>query len=95
MGISHWCREARCRLAAVVALALCASMPGARPAHGQTDPLPSWNEGPAKQAILSFVKQTTGKAGPQYVAPPDRIATFDQDSTLWVKDWKKIFAFGE
>jgi phosphoserine phosphatase len=49
------------------------------------DPLPSWNDGPAKQAIINFVKTTTEKKNPQYVAPEDRIATFDQDGTTWVE----------
>ena len=49
------------------------------------DPLPSWNEGPAKQAILAFVKDTTEKSSPKYVEPSDRIATFDQDGTLWTE----------
>jgi hypothetical protein len=46
------------------------------------DPLPSWNDGPAKKAIISFVKETTEKSSPKYVEPKDRIATFDQDGTL-------------
>jgi phosphoserine phosphatase len=49
------------------------------------DPLSSWNEGPAKQAILAFVKDTTEKSSPKYVEPTDRIATFDQDGTLWTE----------
>src|SRR5437763_10818373 len=49
-----------------------------------TDPLPSWNEGPAKQAIVAFVSATTDKASPKFVPPEERIATFDQDGTLWV-----------
>ncbi len=49
-----------------------------------TDPLPSWNDGPAKQAIIDFVKAVTGKASSTYVPPGNRIATFDQDGTLWV-----------
>jgi haloacid dehalogenase-like hydrolase len=49
------------------------------------DPLPSWNEGPAKQAVLAFVKDTTEKLSPKYVEPADRIATFDQDGTLWTE----------
>ena len=57
--------------------------PGAR-ALEQTDPLPSWNDGAAKQAILSFVKETTDQASPKFVPPAERIATFDQDGTLWV-----------
>jgi phosphoglycolate phosphatase-like HAD superfamily hydrolase len=49
------------------------------------DPLPSWNEGPAKQAIVEFVRATTDKASPKFVPPEERIATFDQDGTLWVE----------
>jgi hypothetical protein len=49
------------------------------------DPLPSWNEGPAKTAIREFVRATTEKFGSKYVQPEDRIATFDQDGTLWVE----------
>lgn len=54
-------------------------------AHAQTDPLPSWNDGPAKQAIVEFVRVTTDKASPKFVPPEDRIATFDNDGTLWVE----------
>jgi phosphoglycolate phosphatase-like HAD superfamily hydrolase len=50
-----------------------------------TDPLPSWNEGTSKKAIIEFVQQTTDKSGSGYVAPEERIATFDQDGTLWVE----------
>ena len=53
-------------------------------AFAQTDPLPSWNEGPAKKAIVEFVQATTDKASPKFVSPEARIATFDQDGTLWV-----------
>ena len=49
------------------------------------DPLPSWNDGAAKQAILKFVQSTTDKSSPRFVPPPERIATFDQDGTLWVE----------
>jgi hypothetical protein len=49
------------------------------------DPLPSLNDGPAKQAILDFVKATTDKTSPKFVPPEARIATFDQDGTLWVE----------
>jgi phosphoglycolate phosphatase-like HAD superfamily hydrolase len=49
------------------------------------DPLPSWNTGSAKNAILDFVRVTTDKSNPRYVPPEQRIATFDQDGTLWVE----------
>jgi phosphoglycolate phosphatase-like HAD superfamily hydrolase len=57
-------------------------------AQGQTatgDPLPSWNDGPAKQAIIAFTKETTDPANSKFVPPEARIATFDQDGTLWVE----------
>ncbi|NVB83522.1 MAG: haloacid dehalogenase-like hydrolase [Kofleriaceae bacterium] len=54
-------------------------------ARAQTDPLPSWNDGPAKRAIMQFVRATTDKASQQFVPPEERIATFDQDGTLWVE----------
>jgi phosphoglycolate phosphatase-like HAD superfamily hydrolase len=47
--------------------------------------LPSWNEGSAKQAILDFVRDATEQASLKFVPPDDRIATFDQDGTLWVE----------
>jgi phosphoserine phosphatase len=65
---------------ALVALAIA----GISPATAQ-DPLPSWNDGPAKQAVIEFVKATTTQGGPQFVPPEERIATFDQDGTLWVE----------
>jgi phosphoserine phosphatase len=49
------------------------------------DPLPSWNDGAAKTAITDFVKTTTTEGSPNFVAPEERIATFDQDGTLWVE----------
>ena len=51
--------------------------------QGTVDPLPSWNEGSAKNAILSFVANITDENNPNYVEPDDRIATFDNDGTLW------------
>src|SRR5712672_930908 len=58
------------------------------PAQGQTTlnaPLASWNERPAKQAIVDFVRATTQQGSPGFVVPEDRIATFDQDGTLWTE----------
>jgi hypothetical protein len=54
-------------------------------AQAPASQLDSWNEGPAKQAILDFVRSTTDRASPKFVQPEDRIATFDQDGTLWVE----------
>jgi hypothetical protein len=49
------------------------------------DPLPSWNDGPAKQAILNFVAAVTEEGGERFVPAADRIATFDNDGTLWTE----------
>jgi phosphoglycolate phosphatase-like HAD superfamily hydrolase len=49
------------------------------------NPLPSWNDGPAKKAILEFVAAVTDENGKDYVEPAERIATFDNDGTLWVE----------
>ncbi len=48
-------------------------------------PLPSWNEGPAKKAIVEFVQATTTEGGAKFVPAAERVAAFDQDGTLWVE----------
>ena len=50
-----------------------------------TDPLPSWNDGQAKSAIIEFVRAATDKSSPRFVPPAERIATFDNDGTLWTE----------
>jgi phosphoserine phosphatase len=50
---------------------------------GAAEPLPSWNEGPSKQAIITFVKKITTGGAPDFVPPSERIAVFDNDGTLW------------
>ncbi|MFZ0726874.1 MAG: HAD family hydrolase [Desulfobacterales bacterium] len=59
-------------------------MVAASTAAADPDALPSWNDGPAKSAIMEFVQATTDKSSPKFVPPAERIATFDQDGTLWV-----------
>jgi hypothetical protein len=54
-------------------------------ATGSTDLLPSWNDSAAKQAIVSFVAAVTREGSPDFVTPAERIATFDNDGTLWVE----------
>lgn len=49
----------------------------------KTDPLPSWNEGASKTNIIEFVQAVTEQSSPDYVPPAERIATFDNDGTLW------------
>ena len=55
------------------------------PVLAQGDPLPSSNDTPTKQAIVDFVGRVTKAGGPDFVAPAQRIATFDNDGTLWVE----------
>jgi len=57
----------------------------ARLTAAQSDPLASWNEGPAKLAIVDFVRTVTDKNNPKFVSPEERIAVFDNDGTLWVE----------
>ena len=71
----------RIRLAAFAVLVFAAISTAAR----AQDPLPSWNDGAAKKAIVDFVKATTTQGGAQFVPPEERVATFDQDGTLWVE----------
>jgi hypothetical protein len=82
-----FCGASRRALAALPALAALALLPSPlllTAAKAQTDPLPSWNDGPAKQAIIELVKLTTDRGSPKFVLPEERIATFDQDGTTWV-----------
>jgi hypothetical protein len=76
------------KIAGLVFIWTCAALILAAPGRSQEkayDPLPSWNDRPAKQAIVNFVRKATDNSGPTYVAPADRIATFDQDGTTWVE----------
>jgi phosphoglycolate phosphatase-like HAD superfamily hydrolase len=76
------------RRALVSSLALLPALSGIMlpsSALAQSDPLPSWNEGAAKQAVLDFVRVTTDQGSAKFVSPEERIATFDQDGTLWVE----------
>jgi hypothetical protein len=65
-------------------MALCALLPTSVRVQAQSDDLASWADGPAKKAIVEFVRVTTDKSSPKFVPPEDRIATFDQDGTTWV-----------
>jgi hypothetical protein len=64
----------------LTALILCG-----RVATAQPDPLSSWNNGPAKTAIVGFVTRVTAPGGPDFVPPAERVATFDNDGTLWTE----------
>ncbi len=69
---------------------------GSAPAFAQMDPLPSWNDGAPKKAIIDFVARVTREGGMGYVAPDARIAVFDNDGTLWCEHpfyFQLAFAF--
>lgn len=61
---------------------LALSVPGVLAQEG---PLPSWNDGPAKRAIIAFVSAVTTPSSPDFVPQAERIVTFDMDGTLWVE----------
>ena len=75
---------ALCRFNRRVLPVLCVLLLVCVQASAQTDPLPSWNDGPAKQAIIDLVRATTDQASLKYVPPEARFAAFDQDGTTWV-----------
>jgi len=80
------------RLFAMLALLFLANL-----VQAQT-PLPSWNDGPSRQAIVEFVAAVTQEDGADYVAPADRIAVFDNDGTLWSEQplyFQLIFALDQ
>ncbi len=67
-------------------------------AMAQTEPLPSWNDGPVKTSITEFVRRTTTQGSPDFVVPESRIAVFDNDGTLWTEQpvyFQLAFAFDQ
>jgi phosphoserine phosphatase len=83
-------RVIRCSISIVmlaVAFGFGAAQPGALPRARtlRADPLPSWNDGAAKRGIIDFVTRVTREGGPDFVPVADRIATFDNDGTLWAE----------
>jgi hypothetical protein len=87
MKTNRWLSHPGATLAAILTatlLAGCASPEAARPGASR-DPLPSWNRGPAREAIVDFVRATTDRTSPKFVPPEERIAVFDNDGTLWVE----------
>jgi hypothetical protein len=78
-------RTARFLTVLVVAIA-------AAPLHA-ADPLPSWNDRPARQAIVDFVTRVTREGGPDFVSKAERIAVFDNDGTLWAEQPMPFQAF--
>jgi phosphoglycolate phosphatase-like HAD superfamily hydrolase len=77
--------KTRIRLLIAVVLIVAVGYAFARQDLTPGDPLPSWSAGPSKQAILQFVQATTTQGSARFVPKAERIATFDQDGTLWVE----------
>ncbi len=76
----------RSLLVALLGLALCmGGLAAERTQAASADPLPSWNSGKVKQSIIDFVTRVTKPGAPDYVKPELRIATIDNDGTLWVE----------
>jgi len=71
-------------MAATIAVLFGPALPNLSQAQAQNDPLPSWNDVPSKRAITDFVARVTRQGGPDFVPSAERIATFDNDGTLWV-----------
>jgi 2'-5' RNA ligase/phosphoglycolate phosphatase-like HAD superfamily hydrolase len=66
--------------------------------HRFDDPLPSWNDGPAKQGILAFIARVTKEGSPDFLPPVERIAVYDNDGTLWPENpvpFQAAFAIDE
>ena len=81
MRVSNFCK----RLTGIVALAAILNSGANLAVFAEADPLPSWNEGAAKAAIVEFVGRVTKEGGADFVKPAERIATFDNDGTLWAE----------
>jgi phosphoglycolate phosphatase-like HAD superfamily hydrolase len=71
------------RIAALTAILVACVGPRAFASPLTRDPLPSWNDGASKAAIIAFVTKVTTNGSPDFVEPADRIAVFDNDGTLW------------
>lgn len=74
-------RLARISVSTLVLASIFFNVPVVRAA----DPLPSWTDGKARQSIVAFVKKVTTPGSPDFVPPAERIATFDNDGTLWAE----------
>jgi phosphoglycolate phosphatase-like HAD superfamily hydrolase len=68
------------RFVAIAVIAISWTAPGFA-----QEPLPSWNDTAPKKAIVAFVERVTSEGSPDFVPPPERVATFDNDGTLWVE----------
>src|SRR5216110_1049721 len=87
--------KSRC-IQSLVTIALASAVVFMATAAQGNDPLASWNDGPAKKSITEFVAKVTKEGSPDFVPPEERIATFDNDGTLWCEQpiyFQLMFAF--
>lgn len=85
----------RALLAGCSTAAATAAFPQMSAVAASGDPLPSWNDSGPKRAVIDFVDRVTREGGPDFVAPPERIAVFDNDGTLWAEQpiyFQAVFA---
>lgn len=75
--------KALVRLSFLIAVMATAFLLAGSSVRAGSDPLPSWNEGPTKHAIVEFIRATTDPSSTKFAPPEERIAVFDQDGTLW------------
>jgi len=93
-----WLRSCGCRTLFAAALAVLLFTLWSGMAHAQSDPLPSWNDGATKKSITDFVARVTTPGSLDFVSAEQRIATFDNDGTLWCEQpvyFQVAFAFDE
>jgi len=87
--------DRRALLAGAAAIPVLLGLPIPRQAQAQADPLASWNDGATKQSILDFVAAVAREGSPDFVPAPRRVATFDNDGTLWCEQPMYVqLAFG-
>jgi hypothetical protein len=89
-------KEKQMKLNSKLTLILVLALAFAATAARAQDPLPSWNDGAARKAIVEFVEKVTKKGSPGYVPSAERIATFDNDGTLWAEQpiyFQALFVF--
>ena len=84
-GMSNYSVTRRLRRSIASLLLVCVSCSAVAGQVDAVDPLPSWKEGPGRAAIIAFVERVTDEKSPDYVAAAERIATFDNDGTLWAE----------
>jgi len=84
-SFSEISRQVLLTVAVTLLVSIGSAFPILKHAQAQTDPLPSWNEGASKRAITNFVAHVIRQGGPDFVPAAERIATFDNDGTLWVE----------